>query len=95
MASSKACASNVRDILRDDWNPIDASVPRDEYDTFVPRLVGRLSARAPVVEIAAELLRVERQAFGLPGDAASTARVAARLVAIPLPGRLRRSRRVS
>lgn len=50
------------------WNPIGASMPLDEYETYVPPIWNLLVMDASVEEIAAELRRIEQDQFDSGGD---------------------------
>jgi len=59
----------VGDLLREAWDPIGRgempSLPANEYDSYVPRLVDRVRRGATDLELAQELSRFERQSLGL------------------------------
>ena len=55
-------------ILWAAWDPIGAGVPRDEYDSYAPRVAGELRSGAPVEGIASMLSEFRTKAMGLPTD---------------------------
>lgn len=69
------------EVLHYIWDPIGvAGVPqaRDEYDSYVPQVFGRVRDRASPEEIAAHLNRIEVEEMGLratPEHALKTAEV--------------------
>jgi hypothetical protein len=59
------------------WNPIGASVPLDEYESYVPPIWKLLVVDASVEDIAAELRRIEQDQMDSAGN--GTQAVAERL----------------
>jgi hypothetical protein len=80
--------AEIRSVLMDVWDPIgvkNVGAARDEYDRYIGRIYGLLR-RSSDEEIAAELLRIEREEMGMSDPAGSTInQTIAALRAIKLP----------
>lgn len=78
----------IRNIFVGIWDPIgvkDVAVARSEYDRYIGKIFDMLTTGATDHEIAAELLRIEREGMGLPFPGLSIPRTIAALRAIRLP----------
>jgi len=67
------------------WDPIglaDTGCPRDEYDTYLLQLVGRLRDGDSDAEATAYLVRMEIEWMGLPPRATTQARAQALVAAV-------------
>ena len=70
-------------ILWQDWNPIGAGVPEDEYDAYVPKVIRMLESGAGVDELARFLSDFRESIVGSM-DRAADKRVAQMLYDLPL-----------
>lgn len=66
----------LRLILWAAWDPIGVGVPRDEYETYAPRLASILRNGATPEDIAAALGQWRTESMGLPPDPDSDLTVA-------------------
>ena len=85
MASVAQMRDEVRRILVADWDPIgvgDVPQARDEYDEYLPPLLGMLASGTSVRKLSSYLLKIERDSLGLEGDPDRANRVATRLLNI-------------
>ena len=55
----------IRDVLLQDWAPIPAPVPADEYDAYVGRIYRLLISRPSRESVAHELMKIERDDIGI------------------------------
>ena len=72
----------IRHILLADWDPIgirDEPEAQDEYDSYLPAILGLLREGADADRIAAHLLRIEAEDMGLRPDPERARRVALKL----------------
>jgi hypothetical protein len=70
------------------WDPIgvkDLGAPRNEYDGYIGEIYGLLTKGATDEEIAAELLRIEREGMGLSRPGSTIGRTVAALRTVKLP----------
>ena len=66
---SRRIRVEIRNVLMDVWDPIgikNVGAARDEYDGYIGNVYGLLTRGATDEEIAAELLRIERERMELP-----------------------------
>ncbi len=71
--------AQVTRVLREEWDPFYLNeVPEaaEEYDSYAPALLSLVMNGADETAIAAHLLALETQAFGLEGDPDRAVRVA-------------------
>jgi hypothetical protein len=71
--------AQVTRVLRDEWDPYYLNeIPEaaEQYDAYAPALLGLVLNGADEAAIAAHLLALETEAFGLEGDPDRAARVA-------------------
>lgn len=71
--------AQVTRVLREEWDPFYLNeIPEaaKQYDAYAPALLGLVLNGADEAAIAAHLLTLETEAFGLEGDPARAARVA-------------------
>jgi hypothetical protein len=79
---------SIRNVFMDVWDPIGVKSlggPRDEYDSYIGRIYGLLT-RSSDKEVAAELLRIEREEMGLsprPGSTINATVEALRAIKLP------------
>lgn len=70
----------IGEVLHYIWDPIGVSCiveARDEYDMYVPQVVGLLNSKATSKEVAAFLTRIETERMGLMSDPERADRAAA------------------
>ena len=72
----------VAGILWEDWDPIGAAVPADEYDSYVPEIVRLLQAFASRKRLVDHLDRTAREAMGCVVPQKHLMRAADRLLAL-------------
>jgi len=72
----------VAGILWEDWDPIGAAVPADEYDSYVPEVVRLLQASAGRERLVDHLDRTAREAMGCVVPQEHLMRAADRLLAL-------------
>jgi hypothetical protein len=73
----------IREILLRNWDPIgirDVAEARDEYDTYIPGIYGRLIHRSPEQELFDHLWQIETEQMGLSGDRTKTQQAARKLL---------------
>ena len=74
----------LRAVLQTEWDPIGVAGVQeasDEYDRYLPAIIGLLDRGASARVLADHLLSIERDRMGAQGDADRAERVARRLTA--------------
>jgi hypothetical protein len=74
----------VQKVLWEDWDPIGCGVPKDEYDAYVPGVIGKLRHGADESALVAHLDEVGREWMGAELSDDHLRRVAARLLELQL-----------
>jgi hypothetical protein len=85
---SRRIRVEIRKVLMDVWDPIgiqNVGAARDEYDGYIGQVYGLLTRGASDGEIAAELLRIERERMELPHPGSTIDRTVAALRMIQFP----------
>ena len=59
---------SIRQVLRDDWNPIGFPVPEDEYDAYISPVYGILVGSRSEQELCDFLFRTARDTIGIAQD---------------------------
>jgi hypothetical protein len=72
----------VAQVLWEDWDPIGAAVPADEYDSYVPEVVRLLQADVSREALADHLRRTAREAMGCTVPEERLAAAIGRLLAL-------------
>lgn len=75
----------VRDVLINDWDPLEIrenSNLRDEYDAYIGRILSAISSNATVTEITEILARIEEDDMGLVPDRKSLIDVSLKLLSL-------------
>jgi hypothetical protein len=67
-------------VLWTDWDPIGCGVPEDEYDSYVPRILGMLIGKVDKHRLAQHLHTLETVDMGLSGNMERNMRIAERLL---------------
>lgn len=72
----------IDELLWNKWDPIGMKdvLPRDEYESYVPRIFNLTVKNATAEEIAQELSRIENQTIGVSGDLEKCRQVARMIV---------------
>lgn len=82
-AMLKSQTIRIRHILLRSWDPVgvvDEPAAQDEYDSYVPAILGLVLAHATVSAIADLLISIEANQMGLNADPRRAASVAAALL---------------
>ncbi|MBI3805323.1 MAG: hypothetical protein HY282_16355 [Nitrospirae bacterium] len=76
----------INKILWEDWNPIGAGMPRDEYDSYVPQVFKLVLEGAPASKIA-EHLHGSTVRMGLTSSTSNYLSIAEKIQKLKSPNR--------
>jgi hypothetical protein len=85
MRQYKQLHDRIHGILLNEWDPIgvrEQPLAHNEYDAYIPGIIGLLRHAAARPTLAEHLHRLETIEMGLPGDHARSRHVAAALMAM-------------
>jgi len=72
--------NEIRQILLNDWNPIEFPVPDDGYDSYIPYIFRLLTSDADHYKVTEHLLTLETTNMGLSGNRPKCSSVAEKLL---------------
>lgn len=74
--------SEVRKVLMNEWDPIGAGVPDDEYDSYVNQILSMPKEEVTSDSLTSYLMMVQNELMGLPPNEAKDRGVAIKLVEV-------------